>query len=340
MVEATADDSPRTPRSSGRTCRPRLDDLRPAWRRSRSTSHGPKVIPPPAPTTPRATATARSRSSRSTTSTASTTRRTGADRLASEDQRPGHARLDVQPLPGDVLRAAVPARRRALARHRDAPTGLRARLRRSRKRAVRAPDTCHGHRPQPTCRCTRRDAPAPSGSATAGTSCPAPPTTTATTPTARPSSAPSGRRRRAAEHRLRAVARPARRSTTPPQIADPEIDYDDFDTDKDGVVDFFMMVFTGLGGNGDSPDQRGPALRQHLAALVRPAGLLRRPGHRPDGLRLRRPADGPQAGRSGYTDESRTGDGPPTTRAMRLKVFTCGSVPTTSTRRRRSPRRA
>jgi M6 family metalloprotease-like protein len=36
------------------------------------------------------------------------------------------------------------------------------------------------------------------------------------------------------------------------QIADPEIDYSDFDTDKDGVVDFFMMVFTGLGGNGDS----------------------------------------------------------------------------------------
>jgi M6 family metalloprotease-like protein len=36
------------------------------------------------------------------------------------------------------------------------------------------------------------------------------------------------------------------------QIADPEIDYDDYDLDKDGVVDFFMMVFTGLGGNGDS----------------------------------------------------------------------------------------
>ena len=36
------------------------------------------------------------------------------------------------------------------------------------------------------------------------------------------------------------------------QIADPEIDYDDYDTDKDGVVDFFMMVFPGLGGNGDS----------------------------------------------------------------------------------------
>jgi M6 family metalloprotease-like protein len=36
------------------------------------------------------------------------------------------------------------------------------------------------------------------------------------------------------------------------QIADPEIDYNDYDTDKDGVVDFFMMVFAGLGGNGDS----------------------------------------------------------------------------------------
>jgi len=36
------------------------------------------------------------------------------------------------------------------------------------------------------------------------------------------------------------------------QIADPEIDYSDYDTDKDGVVDFFMMVFAGLGGNGAS----------------------------------------------------------------------------------------
>ena len=36
------------------------------------------------------------------------------------------------------------------------------------------------------------------------------------------------------------------------QIADPEIDYDDYDTDKDGVVDFFMMVFPGVGGNGES----------------------------------------------------------------------------------------
>ncbi len=36
------------------------------------------------------------------------------------------------------------------------------------------------------------------------------------------------------------------------QIADPEIDYNEFDSDKDGVVDFFMMVFAGCGGNGGS----------------------------------------------------------------------------------------
>ncbi len=35
-------------------------------------------------------------------------------------------------------------------------------------------------------------------------------------------------------------------------IADPEIDYSDYDTDKDGVVDFFMAVFAGCGGNGGS----------------------------------------------------------------------------------------
>jgi len=35
-------------------------------------------------------------------------------------------------------------------------------------------------------------------------------------------------------------------------VADPEIDYSDYDTDKDGVVDFFMVVFAGCGGNGAS----------------------------------------------------------------------------------------
>jgi immune inhibitor A len=41
-------------------------------------------------------------------------------------------------------------------------------------------------------------------------------------------------------------------------IADPEIDYSDYDTDKDGVVDFFMMVFPGVGGNGASQLQTIP----------------------------------------------------------------------------------
>jgi M6 family metalloprotease-like protein len=40
------------------------------------------------------------------------------------------------------------------------------------------------------------------------------------------------------------------------QIADPEIDYNQYDSDKDGVVDFFMLVFVGCGGNG--PSQAGP----------------------------------------------------------------------------------
>jgi M6 family metalloprotease-like protein/LPXTG-motif cell wall-anchored protein len=35
-------------------------------------------------------------------------------------------------------------------------------------------------------------------------------------------------------------------------VADPDIDYSDFDTDKDGVVDFFEVIFQGCGGNGDS----------------------------------------------------------------------------------------
>jgi M6 family metalloprotease-like protein len=41
-------------------------------------------------------------------------------------------------------------------------------------------------------------------------------------------------------------------------IADPEIDYSDFDTDKDGVVDFFMMVFVGVGGHGASATEVPP----------------------------------------------------------------------------------
>ncbi len=35
-------------------------------------------------------------------------------------------------------------------------------------------------------------------------------------------------------------------------LADPEIDFSDYDTDKDGLVDFFMVVFAGCGGHGAS----------------------------------------------------------------------------------------
>ena len=78
----------------------------------RDTRHGPKVIPPTAATRPRATATARSRSSRSTTPTASTAPRRRATKLAGKINDPEQPRLDAQPLPGDLLRPAVPARRR------------------------------------------------------------------------------------------------------------------------------------------------------------------------------------------------------------------------------------
>ena len=47
------------------------------------------------------------------------------------------------------------------------------------------------------------------------------------------------------------------------QIADPEIDYNQYDSDKDGVVDFFMLIFVGCGGNGGS--QVGPVFCPYFA---------------------------------------------------------------------------
>ena len=86
-------------------------------------------------------------------------------------------------------------------------------------------------------------------------------------------------------------------------IADPEIDYNDFDTDKDGVVDFFMLVYAGCGGNGPSqrdcqdraPERRserhrllhGHGLRQHLAAFLQPRSHVLGRGDRTHGLRVR-----------------------------------------------------
>ncbi|HEX8001182.1 MAG TPA: PKD domain-containing protein [Mycobacteriales bacterium] len=50
-------------------------------------------------------------------------------------------------------------------------------------------------------------------------------------------------------------------------ISDPEIDYSDFDTDKDGVVDFFMMVFVGLGGHGASVEEGYDNIWPHSSSL-------------------------------------------------------------------------
>ena len=96
-------------------------DLRPAARRGLDQSHGPKVIPPGGASTPPASATGRSRSSPSTTSTASTsTRATAAPSSRQVVNSPDGPGLDLQPLPGDVLRPALPARHRAVGgdRHR------------------------------------------------------------------------------------------------------------------------------------------------------------------------------------------------------------------------------
>ena len=69
------------------------------------------------------------------------------------------------------------------------------------------------------------------------------------------------------------------------QIADPEIDYSDFDTDKDGVVDFFMMVFAGVGGHGESQTSASRPTTTS-GRTPRASSLLHRPGDRPEGLHL------------------------------------------------------
>ena len=70
------------------------------------------------------------------------------------------------------------------------------------------------------------------------------------------------------------------------QIADPEIDYNDFDTDKDGVVDFVMVLFAGCGGNGGS--QLGPVGCEDAAPYDNPwphssslEGVVEGSGHGP-----------------------------------------------------------
>ena len=127
-------------------------------------------------------------------------------------------------------------------------------------------------------------------------------------------------------------------------IADPEIDYSDYDTDKDGVVDFFMVVFAGCGGNGASQlgagrvRLPGRALRQRLAAQLLAGVRLHRPGDRAARLHHRRPAQeprGPAALVHRHQLHRHDHDDPGPTRSR----SSSGSVPTTSTPRPRSTRR-
>ena len=115
------------------------------------------------------------------------------------------------------------------------------------------------------------------------------------------------------------------------QIADPEIDYNQYDSDKDGVVDFFMLVFVGCGGNGGSQvgpvfcpyfaDQ--PVVRQHLAALVLARGPVHGRGHGPPGLHQRRPAQEPRRGSAVLDGRRRTCSTRTAPRAAAPAVTTC-----------------
>ena len=211
-----------------------------------ASSHGPKVIPPtggfetarygdrPFPVVP---VDFRDRKHDAPASTAT--------KLAGQDQRPRQPGLDVQPLPGDLLRAAVPARDGA---DRDAstpPPGARRPFaftkprRRSARRNSNATLPARGLQDrQPRSTSGWYQLPGDTqyygldgkGSALIGAL-----TGVGALQDIDSGCGPTGK----------AVFDAA-------QIADPEIDYDRFDTDKDGVVDFFMMVFPGIGGNGDS----------------------------------------------------------------------------------------
>ena len=160
---------------------------------------------------------------------------------------PAQRGLDVQPVPGDVPRPALPPGHRPL-------RGLDGRLRR-RSRATTSPTRGPG-RPAPAAHLRRLARRRRGGSGypnrivdgvyqlpgnTAfygadanGTALVGPSPASAPCRTSTPAAAPGKLVYDAAV------------------IADPEIDFSDYDTDKDGVVDFFMAVFAGCGGNGGS----------------------------------------------------------------------------------------
>ena len=207
-VQAPPTPPRRTHRSSGATCRPPRSCSPPAQPDQTVDQPRPEGDPAErAPTTPRGTATGRSRSCRSSTPTAPTRPSHSGELARVGDQRPGQRRLDVQPLPGDVARAALPRTapsRRPASRPKD--FDLRTRLRLHQDSSPARPATCHRrHLRRPARRRRRARRSTPSGSPTASTTCPA------TTELLRLGRQRLGgrrladRRRRAAEHRLAAA---------------------------------------------------------------------------------------------------------------------------------------
>ena len=216
---------------------------------------------------------------RSTSPTASTTPTAHRRPAREQDQRRRQPGLDVQPLPGDVLRAAVPARRRCpRPGSRQRGLDLRARLPVHDQRAPAA-GTCHGTTSIAddawTPRSTR------SGSTTAGTSCRATPTTTATT-----HGLGAGRRAAGvgALQDIDSACGPTGKAVyDAAQIADPEIDYYRL-RHRQGRRR--RLLHDGLprpGGNGDSqingvppydniwPHSVEPRVRLHRRATARRA---------------------------------------------------------------------
>jgi immune inhibitor A len=81
------------------------------------------------------------------------------------------------------------------------------------------------------------------------------------------------------------------------QIADPEIDYNEFDSDKDGLVDFTMVVFAGCGGHGSS--QLGAANCEDTAPYDNPW---------PHSSTLEATYKDPVTGLDGYTSDDQLTD--------------------------------
>ena len=322
VVEATADTLAQDPEivwknlsaTATLTSRPTTRPTRPAARRS---------SPRAAATRPRATATARSRSSRSTTRDRKHAAASTATKLR-QDQRPGQPGLDVQPLPGDLLRPAVPARDGAVRGDRRPRLGTATYPFTQPQRAV------HGEH--------QRHAPAPTRPATAIPNgwYQLPGDTTYYGLDGKGSALAGALTGVGALQDIDSGCGPTGKAVYDAAlIADAEIDYDRYDTDKDGVVDFFMMVFPGKGGNGASQTELPPydniwphssdLQNAYTDANGEKGYVTKRPVARPRG---------PAAVLDRRLAQREDDDATPASRSSRA------SARTTSTRRRRSRTRA